>query len=165
MQPTLIILRGNSGSGKTALAKNLQQYFGTDKCLLVQQDVLRREILHASDHPNTPAIDFIETIVKFGYQHYPVVILEGILRKDVYGEMLIKLCKTFTPRVLVYYLDVSFETTLKFNVLKKTPFSESDLHSWWLDSDYLTNSDYKLNAVGTANLRQQVITDYLKFKE
>lgn len=30
MQPILIILRGNSGSGKTALAKELQNHFGTD---------------------------------------------------------------------------------------------------------------------------------------
>lgn len=131
----------------------------------MQQDVLRRGILHANDHPNTPAIDFIKTLVTFGYQHYPLVILEGILRKDVYGEMLINLCKTFQPYALVYYLDVPFETTLKFNSLKEKPFSKEDLKSWWIESDYLTNSDIKLNAVGTDKLKQQIINDYLNLKK
>lgn len=39
----LVILRGNSGSGKTSVAKDLQQLFGPNT-MLISQDVIRREI-------------------------------------------------------------------------------------------------------------------------
>ena len=40
----LIILRGNSGSGKTTIAKELQRKFG-ENTMLISQDVIRREML------------------------------------------------------------------------------------------------------------------------
>ena len=44
----LIILRGNSGSGKTTIAKKLQKNFGHGT-LLISQDVVRREMLYVKD--------------------------------------------------------------------------------------------------------------------
>lgn len=44
----LIILRGNSGSGKTSVAKKLQEKLGP-KTMLISQDVVRREMLHTKD--------------------------------------------------------------------------------------------------------------------
>ena len=41
----LIILRGNSGSGKTSVAKALQRKFGSNTMLL-SHDMVRMEILH-----------------------------------------------------------------------------------------------------------------------
>lgn len=40
----MIILRGNSGSGKTTIAKELQNRFG-DNTMRISQDVIRRDIL------------------------------------------------------------------------------------------------------------------------
>ena len=40
----LITLRGNSGSGKTTIARALQEKFGKNTMLL-SQDVIRRDIL------------------------------------------------------------------------------------------------------------------------
>ncbi|WP_204122857.1 AAA family ATPase [Lacticaseibacillus mingshuiensis] len=51
--PILVLLRGNSGSGKTYLANQLQEALGTNACLLISQDVMRREIMHANDHAAT----------------------------------------------------------------------------------------------------------------
>ena len=44
---TLVIIRGNSGSGKTSLAKKLQEYYGR-KTLVISQDVVRRDIKRKS---------------------------------------------------------------------------------------------------------------------
>lgn len=44
----LITLRGNSGSGKTTIAKALQEKFGKNTMLL-SQDVIRRDILKTND--------------------------------------------------------------------------------------------------------------------
>jgi len=41
----LIILRGNSGSGKTTIAKELQNRFGRNT-MLISQDVIRRDMLN-----------------------------------------------------------------------------------------------------------------------
>lgn len=45
--PKLIILRGNSGSGKTSAAKALQEKFGPNT-MLISHDMVRMQILHAS---------------------------------------------------------------------------------------------------------------------
>ena len=42
----LILLRGNSGSGKTTVARALQRKFGRNT-LLLSQDTVRREMLWA----------------------------------------------------------------------------------------------------------------------
>ena len=44
----LIILRGNSGSGKTTVAKELQRLFGHNT-MLISQDVVRRDMLCVKD--------------------------------------------------------------------------------------------------------------------
>lgn len=44
----LVILSGNSGSGKTSVAKDLQQLFGPNT-MLISQDVIRRDILKVKD--------------------------------------------------------------------------------------------------------------------
>ena len=43
--PKLIILRGNSGSGKTAAAGMLQEKFGPNT-MRISHDMVRMEILH-----------------------------------------------------------------------------------------------------------------------
>lgn len=48
MVATLIIIRGNSASGKSTIAKQLQAELGEDT-LLLSQDYLRREMLGTKD--------------------------------------------------------------------------------------------------------------------
>ena len=48
----LIILRGNSGSGKTTVAKELQKKFGYNT-MLISQDEIRRNILWVKDGIDT----------------------------------------------------------------------------------------------------------------
>ena len=55
----LIIIRGDSGSGKTTIAKALHNELGED-ALLLSQDVVRREMLQVHDRPG-----------KFGDNTYP----------------------------------------------------------------------------------------------
>ena len=56
----LIILRGNSGSGKTTVAKELQKKLRNGTAgghpLLLSQDVVRRDMLKVKDGPHTEAI-------------------------------------------------------------------------------------------------------------
>ncbi|MFT8825740.1 MAG: zeta toxin family protein [Liquorilactobacillus mali] len=140
-KPVLIVLRGNSGCGKTYLAKKIQNYYGTKNSFLIQQDIIRRNILHADDHVGNPSIKLMAKMLEFGKQNYHITILEGILRKDVYSEMLMKAINEFNGKVLFFYLDISFEQTVKNNSKKKVSFTPEQLRSWWREKDYFSNHD------------------------
>ena len=64
----LIILRGNSGSGKTTTGKALQRKFGHGT-MLISQDVVRREMLFVKDGPN-PETSLLLSIVVFSLIGY-----------------------------------------------------------------------------------------------
>ncbi|MFP7242427.1 zeta toxin family protein [Pediococcus pentosaceus] len=159
MEPLLIIIRGNSGSGKTVLAKKIQANLGTENCLLLQQDVLRRGLLHAPDQVGTRAIPMINVLGLFGHDHYPITILEGILRRDVYGPVLRELIEQVYNKALVYYIDLPFATTVSYDQQKKESFGTESLRAWWQEADYLTENDYILKDGHTEHFFQQVMAD------
>ena len=70
----LIILRGNSGSGKTTIAKELQKKMGSNT-LLISQDVIRREMLMVKDGPDTMALPMLKELLIYGRNHCETVIL------------------------------------------------------------------------------------------
>lgn len=152
---TLILLRGNSGCGKTTLANQLAARLPIKATLVLHQDMLRRDLLHASDHAGTPAVALIATLATFGQRHYRYVIIEGILRRDVYGAMLTTLYAQFRPAAFAYYLDMSFADTLKRDALKPTPFGETKLRRWWREGDQLP-FEQVFAAGETARLTQQI---------
>ena len=134
----LIILRGNSGCGKTSTARLLQRQLG-DGTMLVSQDVVRREILRVKDIESNPAIQLIYDLCMYGNNVGYTVILEGILSNKKYGAMLRRLLDDFQGEKLIYYFDVSFEETVRRHATKPTAheFGESEMRQWWKDQDVL----------------------------
>lgn len=78
----IIILRGNSGSGKTTVARALQKKFGYNT-MVISQDEIRRNILWVKDGVDTKALPLMIELMKYGYEHCDVVILEGIMYDGV----------------------------------------------------------------------------------
>ncbi|WP_027725813.1 kinase [Tuberibacillus calidus] len=138
MESQLIIIRGNSGSGKTTIAKSLQNHFGHGT-LLVSQDTVRRDMLKVHDRDGNLAIDLIRQIAEYGKDKCQFVIVEGILNKKRYGDMLKHLIQFFNEKAYVYYFDLSFEETVKRHNSrqKKSEFGEDSLRAWWNPNDYL----------------------------
>ena len=138
MEPRLIIIRGNSASGKTTIAKRLQYELGRPT-MLVSQDVIRREVLRVKDFPGNPSIQLIHDMVLFGRNVGYDVILEGILATKNYGDMLKKLVQTYGDNVYAYYFDLSFEETQRRHDTKpnKADYGEAEMREWWNDKDYL----------------------------
>ncbi|GGA60076.1 kinase [Ornithinibacillus halotolerans] len=138
MESKLIIIRGNSGSGKTTTAKNLQHHLGCGT-LLVSQDVVRRDMLKVKDREGNLSIDLIRQITEYGKGKCEFVIVEGIMYTKRYAEMLNQLIEFFDHRVYTYYFDLSFEETVKRHNTrsKKFEFGEDALRRWWNQSDYL----------------------------
>ncbi len=138
MKSTLIIIRGNSRSGKTTAAKQLQAQLGHGT-LLVSQDVVRREMLKVHDRDGNPAIELIGQIAAYGRDTCDYVIVEGILYKERYGQMLFDLIEQFDGNVYTYYFDIPFEETVRRHKSssKIAEFGEDALRSWWNPDDYL----------------------------
>lgn len=136
MESKLIIIRGNSGSGKTTTAKSLQNRLGHGT-LLVSQDVVRRDMLKVHDRDGNPSIDLIRQIAEYGKDKCEFVIVEGILYKNRYGEMLNNLIQFYNQKVYTYYYDLSFEETVKrhHSRSKKMEFGEESLRRWWNPND------------------------------
>jgi predicted kinase len=63
----LIVIRGNSGSGKSSIARQLQRRHGRG-CALIEQDYLRRIVLRERDKPGGIAPALIEQTVRFALE-------------------------------------------------------------------------------------------------
>jgi predicted kinase len=134
----LIIIRGNSGSGKSTVAKKLQEKLG-DSTMLIPQDIIRKLILKVKDRESNPAIELIFNIAVYGKTVGYDVIIEGIFSKPIYGEMLQRLIHAFDGNAYAFYFDISFEETLKRHGTKSPEigFGEKEMRSWWHEKDYL----------------------------
>lgn len=147
MKQTLLIIRGNSGSGKSTLAKAVRSdpSFGQTRPMLVQQDVVRRDILNVRDTADNESIGLIDEIVRYGLQLGKHVILEGILDRWKYGEMLYHLIDDWNAvgAVHVYYYDLPLDVTLARHDLRpqRDEFSKEAMRDWY-------NTDNLLNVPG-----------------
>lgn len=134
----LIILRGNSGSGKTTTAKALQKKFGHGT-MLISQDVVRREMLFVKDGPDTEAINLLNELVLYGKKHCNVVILEGILNSKWYKKLFENLHDEFGNQIFAYYFNIPFEETLNRHKQKPNAheFGEKEMRKWWNEKDLI----------------------------
>ena len=133
----LIILRGNSGSGKTTIAKELQNRFGGNT-MLISQDVIRRDMLKVKDGENTQALPLMKELLIYGSNHSNVVILEGIMYADWYKPLFELAVKLYGTEVYAYYFDLTFEETLKRHQTKPNchEFGEEAMRRWWREKDF-----------------------------
>lgn len=137
-KPNIIILRGNSGSGKTTVAKKLQKQLGRGT-LLVSQDVVRRDMLYERDGPNTQAIGLLIELIRYGSQNCENVILEGILYADWYRELFEFIKNAFGSHVFAWYFDIPFEETLARHKTKPNAqdFGQTEMRRWWREQDLI----------------------------
>ena len=133
--PKLIILRGNSGSGKTTVSKLLQEKFGRNT-MLISHDMVRMQILNAKD---AEALPLIMQLLKYGRQNSNITILEGILPVEVYMPLFELSVQEFGKEIFAFYYDLPFEETLKRHATKpnKADFGEQDMRIWWKEKDFI----------------------------
>ena len=138
-QPKLIILRGNSGSGKSSAARELQRKFGRGT-LMIPQDTVRREMLWARDEIGTKALPLLTELLEYGKKNCAVTILEGILYSDYYRPLFQRAIEEYgLTNIYAYYYDLPFEETVRRHGTKPNRFSfgEEDMRRWWREKDYI----------------------------
>lgn len=133
----LVVLRGNSGSGKTTIAKELQKKFGHNT-MLISQDVIRRDILKVKDGENSLAIPLMKELLIYGSRHNSIVILEGIMYSDWYKPLFELAVQLYGTGIYAYYFDISFEETLRRHQTKPNchSFGEKEMRRWWREKDF-----------------------------
>ncbi len=133
----LIIIRGQSGSGKSTVAKAVREQL-TGKIALVEQDYLRRHVLGERGKGGDDNAELIKLTTRFALENNYTVILEGIMPSQYYGTMLLGLMEEYTDSC-AYYIDVSLEETLIRHQSKpnKDEFGEKEMTEWYCAKDYL----------------------------
>ncbi|WBB70599.1 kinase [Micromonospora sp. WMMD812] len=134
----LVCIRGNSGSGKSSIARELRRRHGRG-CALVEQDYLRRIVLRERDKPGGAAPALIGETVRFALDHGYHVVLEGIMHTSRYRNMLTSLRDGHRGRSLLCYLDVSLAETLCRHLTRPqvSEFTAEHMSGWYTAHDVL----------------------------
>jgi len=128
----LVVLRGNSGSGKSTVARALQRERPRDVAW-VSQDLLRREVLRATDVPGTRAVDLIDATTRFALDRGMHVVVDGILGASKYAAMLRCLVRDHVGSTATYLWDVPFEETVRRHASKPKAdeFGAAEMREWY----------------------------------
>jgi hypothetical protein len=138
-RPKLIVIRGNSASGKSAVAAEIRHRYGRRGLAIVGQDNLRRVVLRERDVPCGANIDLIDQTVRFALARGYHTIVEGIFNADHYGAMLTALISDYPGRAFAYFLDVPFPETLRRHATKTglLEYGEAEMRQWYRGLDLL----------------------------
>jgi predicted kinase len=134
----LIVLRGNSGSGKSSIAAELRARHGRG-IALVGQDNLRREVLKERDTADGANIELIDGVARYALDHGFHVIIDGILYEAHYGAMLRALRDDHLGLSRFYYLDVPFGETMRRHATRPQAgdFGQTEMTAWYRGRDLL----------------------------
>jgi predicted kinase len=134
----LVVIRGNSGAGKSTVAREVRRRYGRG-CALVEQDYLRRIVLRELDEPGGYAPELIDQTARFALDRGYHAIVEGIMARDRYGAMLSALVAEHSGEAFIYYLDVTLTESLQRHGGRPqaTEFTIDDMRRWYLERDIL----------------------------
>lgn len=132
----LIIIRGNSGSGKSSVAREIQSKV-TPHPVLIEHDHFRRVILKESEGPESINGELIYLTIAYALKHNRDVILEGIMRMEYYKDIFERLLTLSSTDTYFYYFDISFDETLKRHATKtNVSFGEEEMREWFRNNDH-----------------------------
>jgi predicted kinase len=136
----LIVLRGNSGSGKSTVAMALREAYGRGVAW-VSQDLIRRNILQEKDRPGGANIGLIDQVVRYCLDQGYHAVLDGILYADRYEQMLAGLSRDHLGQSCFYYLDVTMAETFRRHALRPqaSKFGPDAMRDWYRPQDLLTS--------------------------
>ncbi|MFH9612899.1 AAA family ATPase [Streptomyces pratensis] len=137
----LVVIRGNSASGKSSVAQGLRDRYGRGVAI-VGQDVIRRNVLREHDTARGANIALLGRIARDALDAGFHVVLEGILYADRYGHMIASLVRDHCGVSSCYYLDVPLETTLARHASKADAayldqVTDTHLTAWYRELDLL----------------------------
>lgn len=130
----LVILRGDSASGKTTTALALREELGP-KVALIQQDYFRREILSNDDRPQRSrdasilVVGAAREALNLGYD----VILDGIFNLRDYSALFERLHDDHRGQTRIYQFDIGLDETIRRHAGRplSKEFGEDKIRDWY----------------------------------
>jgi thymidylate kinase len=134
----LIVIRGNSASGKSSVAEGVRAAYGRGVAW-IEQDYVRRMIFAELDQPDGANIAAIEQLALLALDRGFHALVEGIMPSARYAGMLARLAQRHTGPSFFFYFDVSFEETVRRHGTrpKATAFDAEEMRSWYQHRDLL----------------------------
>jgi adenylylsulfate kinase-like enzyme len=138
VDPRLIVIRGNSGSGKTSIVEAIRTAHGRGVAW-IEQDHVRRIIFQELDQPDGANIQAIGQLAQHALDRGYHAVVEGIMPKIRYGEMLKQLRDDHAGPSYFYYLDIPLEETIRRHATrpKSTAFTAEEMTTWFHGQDLL----------------------------
>ncbi|HET6985806.1 MAG TPA: AAA family ATPase [Kribbella sp.] len=138
MEPRLIVIRGNSGSGKSSVVQGIRAAYGRGVAW-IEQDYVRRIIFQELDQPDGANIAMIPQLAKHALDRGYHAVVEGIMPTIRYGGMLAELGREYAGSAYFYYLDIPFEETVRRHGMreKASAFTAEDMADWYRARDLL----------------------------
>ncbi|HWD82318.1 MAG TPA: AAA family ATPase [Kribbella sp.] len=136
MTPRLIVVRGNSGSGKSSVVEAIRAHYGRGVAY-IEQDYVRRTVFQELDELDGANIELIGQMARHALTRGFHAVIEGILPTVRYGGMLAELHREYGGHF--YYLDIPFEETVRRHATrdKATAFTADDMATWYRPKDLL----------------------------
>jgi len=128
---TLLVIRGNSGSGKSTAARTLQHALGA---VWIEQDYFRRTVLGETGNYSPLSVELIEQSAALALRHGRIVIMDGMFNASLYSETFQRLRDGHAGASLFYAYDLSFEQTLLRHATrtdKVRDFGEHEMRRWY----------------------------------
>lgn len=131
----IIILRGNSGSGKSTVAQAIQERL-IPHPVLIEHDHFRRKILKEHEGPDIINDELVFRTVQFALENDRDVIIEGIMWITRYKKLFDKILKIHPNQNYFYYFDIPFKETLRRHATKKNvDFGENEMRLWFKENN------------------------------
>lgn len=132
----LVIIRGNSGSGKSTIAAKLHGM--VDGSVLIEQDYYIK-YMSADKEQDALRKQRIFDDVKRALDQGNTVILEGVFDSRRYKDYFDDLISYHPGNTILTYLDVPFGETLRRHQqrAKKDQFGETEMRGWYIAHDSL----------------------------
>lgn len=129
----LITLRGNSGSGKSAVAAAVRAARPAGTVAILGQDVIRREILGTGVDAGGHPVGLIDLAARYLLERGIDVIIEGGLRAVWYSVPLPRLVADHRGVSRCYIYDVPFEETVRRHATKPVAnaFGADEMQQWY----------------------------------
>ena len=162
----LVVLRGNSGSGKSTVATLLRDRIGRGVAW-VEQDYIRRILLREDDKPDATNIGLLSHTVRYALDAGYHVILEGILKSSRYATMLTELTADHRGTTSHFYFDVPFEETVRRHSFRaqRNAFTADDMREWFEPLDLLPSLDQRIVPATSAAVETvEIIFEQMRFE-
>lgn len=127
----LVVIRGNSASGKTTVARLLQARLAGPVAVL-GQDHFRRDVYAEREQESLAHADLLEAAARYCLARNHHVILDGIFHAGRYRPMLHRVAAA-SDEARFYAFDLTFEETVRRHAMrpKVGDFSAEEMAAWY----------------------------------